>query len=135
MAVPNSVCVLVSTSFAEVVITFAFFDVFMNFSESLKKLNSAYKFISYIGKLDILSIYTVNSKLVYLGISGYCYPFEDDSVIVSMLSGSWGQRCQQMDPLLPMSQGGHFDVVQHVPLYMTIAGSGDFTQSFYVIIT
>lgn len=59
----------------------------------------------------------------YCGISGYCYPFEDDSVIVSMLSGSWGQRCQQMDPLLPMSQGGHFDVVQHVPLYMTIAGS------------
>ena len=107
----------------------------MNFSESLKKLNSAYKFISYIDKLDILNIYTVNSKLVYLGISGYCYPFEDDSVIVSMLSGSWGQRCQQMDPLLPMSQGGHFDVVQHVPLYMTIAGSGDFTQSFYVIIT
>eukprot|EP00116_Pleurobrachia_bachei_P001867 sb/3462129/ len=65
----------------------------------------------------------------FCGISGYCYPFEDDSVMVSLLTGEWGQRCNQMNPLTPFydtpegEEPWAFSLPKHAPFYTCIAGA------------
>jgi len=59
------------------------------------------------------------------GMGGYCWPFEDDSVMTTILTGQWGSRCYHRNPI-DMIKGSSkepsFDLSTHLPLYMSLGG-------------
>ena len=61
------------------------------------------------------------------GISGVCYPFKDGSPLIKYYSEG-SKQCERVDMILFNDWEDvkkNTNIVQHVPLYLAIAGSGE----------